>query len=76
MHAIQQSRKDAGLEITDRIALSLGGDAGLLEAAGAHERYIAAETLATSVAYAERDDWLSSVEIDGRELKILLSAAA
>jgi isoleucyl-tRNA synthetase len=76
VHAIQQSRKDAGLEITDRIALSLGGDAGLLEAAGAHERYIAAETLATSVAYAERDDWLSSVEIDGRELKILLSAAA
>jgi isoleucyl-tRNA synthetase len=55
VHAIQNARKDAGLEITDRIELSLGGDSELIDAARAHESYIAAEVLATSVAYDAAD---------------------
>jgi isoleucyl-tRNA synthetase len=55
VHAVQNARKDAGLEITDRIELTLGGDAELIDAARAHEPYIAAEVLATSVAY-DADD--------------------
>ena len=51
VHAVQNARKEAGLEVTDRIALRLGGDAELLDAARAHEEYVAGETLATSVAY-------------------------
>ena len=51
VHAIQNARKQAGLEVTDRIKLSLGGDPALIEAARAHEDYVAGETLATSVAY-------------------------
>ncbi|HKA67300.1 MAG TPA: isoleucine--tRNA ligase, partial [Solirubrobacterales bacterium] len=51
VHAVQIARKDAGLEITDRIALSLGGDEELLEAARAHEEYLAGEVLATAVGY-------------------------
>ena len=51
VHAVQNARKDAGLEITDRIELTLGGDAELLEAAREHEAYVAGEVLATSVAY-------------------------
>ena len=51
VHAIQAARKDAGLDVSDRIALTLGGDDALLEAARAHEGYVAGETLATSVAY-------------------------
>ena len=51
VHAVQIARKDAGLDITDRIELSLGGDEELLAAARAHEPYIAGEVLATSVAY-------------------------
>ena len=62
VRAVQNARKEAGLEITDRIALQLGGDEELLAAARAHEDYVTGETLATSVAYSrqrrgrERDD--------------------
>ena len=51
VHAVQNARKEAGLEITDRIELSLGGDEELLAAARAHEPYLAGEVLATAVAY-------------------------
>ncbi|MGH3115310.1 MAG: DUF5915 domain-containing protein, partial [Gaiellaceae bacterium] len=46
IHAVQRMRKEAGLEITDRIALTLAeSDADLL----AHEEWIAADTLAVGV---------------------------
>ena len=38
VHAVQNARKQAGLDISDRISLRLGGDARLLEAARAHQR--------------------------------------
>src|SRR5215218_8896183 len=37
VHAVQNARRDAGLEISDRIVLVLGGDGELLEAARVHE---------------------------------------
>ena len=49
VRAVQLARKEAGLEITDRIALGLAGDAELLEVAREHEAYIAGETLATQL---------------------------
>ena len=51
VHAVQNARKNAGLEIADRIELALGGDDELLEAARAYERYLAGETLAVAVSY-------------------------
>jgi isoleucyl-tRNA synthetase len=69
VHAVQIARKDAGLEITDRIELSLGGDEALLAAAREHEAYIAAEVLATAVSYDRSGDG-SVAMIDGGELAI------
>ena len=51
VRAIQEARKRAGLEVSDRIALTLGGDDELLDAARAHEPYVAGETLRRRVAY-------------------------
>ena len=51
VHAVQAARKGAGLDVSDRINLALGGDETLLEAARAHAGYLAGETLATSVTY-------------------------
>ena len=51
VRAVQEARKQAGLEVSDRISLELGGDDELLDAAREHESYIAGETLATSVGY-------------------------
>jgi isoleucyl-tRNA synthetase len=73
VHAIQNARKEAGLEITDRIQLTLGGDDELLAAARAHESYLAGEVLATSLAYDGADG--AEARIDGRELRIELSRA-
>ena len=69
VHAIQNARKEAGLEISDRIALTLGGDAALVDAARAHEEYIAGETLATSVDY-DGADGAALATIEDRELRI------
>ncbi len=74
VHAVQAARRDAGLDITDRIALLLAGDAELVAAAREHERYIAGETLATEVSYnGLAGEASSSVWIDGRELRVAVS---
>jgi isoleucyl-tRNA synthetase len=76
VHAVQNARREAGLEISDRIALDLDGEAELVSAARAHEGYITGETLATSVTYGKRrlaDS--TNVTIDGDALQIALERA-
>jgi isoleucyl-tRNA synthetase len=68
VHAVQNARKAAGLDISDRIKLSLGGDEELLAAAREHEPYISGEVLATTVAYDAAES--APVRIDGRNLHI------
>ncbi len=75
VHAVQAARKDAGLNVEDRIALTLGGDGELLEAARAHEEYVSRETLATSLVIDGHDGTLAGTggapaEIEGRRLLI------
>jgi isoleucyl-tRNA synthetase len=69
VRAVQTARQEAGLEVSDRIALTLDGDEVLIGAARTHETYIAGETLATQVSY-ESLDGAAPVLIDGRPLKI------
>jgi len=73
VHAVQNARKAAGLDISDRVALSLGGDEELLAAAREHEPYIAAEVLATSVAYDVAAG--PPIKVDGRDLRIGVALA-
>jgi isoleucyl-tRNA synthetase len=68
VHAVQNARKAAGLDISDRIELALGGDEDLLAAARAHEPYIAGEVLATSITYDDTET--PPVRVDGRDLRI------
>jgi len=76
VHAVQAARKNAGLEVEDRIALTLGGDDELLAAARAHEDYVAGETLATSLAFDGSSGEAESAEIEGRHLSISVRLAA
>jgi isoleucyl-tRNA synthetase len=71
VHAVQIARKEAGLEITDRIELALGGDPDLIEAARAHEAYLTGEVLATAVSYEGGAG--AEAKIDGRELTIAVT---
>jgi isoleucyl-tRNA synthetase len=74
VHAVQNARKGAGLDVEDRIALTLGGDDELLGAARAHEGYVTRETLATSIAY---DGSAAGAEatIEGRLLTVGVARA-
>ena len=47
VRAVQQARKDAGLEVSDRIPLTVTGSEAVLDATIAHRDLIVAETLAT-----------------------------
>ena len=67
VHAIQAARKSAGLNVEDRISLTLGGDDELIDAIRAHEPYVSGETLATSLSYDGGGD---STRIEGLVLRI------
>jgi isoleucyl-tRNA synthetase len=45
IRAIQQTRKDSGLDVSDRIKLTIAGDEATLAAIAAHEELIKSETL-------------------------------
>ncbi|MCK9250484.1 MAG: isoleucine--tRNA ligase [Solirubrobacteraceae bacterium] len=75
VHAIQAARKAAGLEITDRIRLSLTGDDALLDAARAHEPYVTGETLSLDVAYDADHGTTHAAEIEGRGLTVGVARA-
>jgi isoleucyl-tRNA synthetase len=47
VRAVQQARRDAGLDVSDRISLALGGDADVVAAVETHRALIEGETLAT-----------------------------
>ena len=65
VRAVQNARKEAGLDVSDRIELKLGGDEQLLEAARAHQSYLASETLAEQVSYESGGDTAARInELD------------
>lgn len=55
VRAVQQARRDAGLDVSDRIALTLTGGPAVRGAAATHEALIARETLATSFSVVDPD---------------------
>jgi isoleucyl-tRNA synthetase len=46
---VQQARRDAGLEVSDRIRLDIGADGAVADAVRAHAGFLAAETLAVDL---------------------------
>jgi isoleucyl-tRNA synthetase len=69
VRAVQNARKESGLDVTDRIALSLAGDETLLGAVRQHERYIAGETLAREIKYGDPGEDRATA-IDGMALDV------
>ncbi|WP_214406482.1 isoleucine--tRNA ligase [Pseudonocardia lacus] len=50
---VQQARRDAGLDVSDRIRLTLHAADAVLDAVRTHQAFLAGEVLATDVALAE-----------------------
>jgi isoleucyl-tRNA synthetase len=69
VHAVQAERKNSGLEVEDRINLSLGGDERLMQAASDHKDWIAGEVLALDLQIGS-DACKTEVTVDSLVLKI------
>lgn len=75
---VQNARKKAGLNVDDRIELSLTtDDEGLRQAISEHQETIAAETLARELTTAAAEhDYRESVKVDGQTCEISLQKAS
>jgi len=49
VRVVQQARRDAGLDVSDRIRLTVGADGAVADAVRAHAGFVTAETLATTL---------------------------
>ncbi len=75
IRGIQNRRKETGLNVTDRIRLSVSGDDMLGQAFDMFRDFIAAETLADSIDWAGSMDSGIEVEADDRSWRISLEKA-
>jgi isoleucyl-tRNA synthetase len=62
---VQQARRDAGLDISDRISLTVTGDDDVWQATVAHQQLIMSETLAVQFGSAGADHALPPAATDG-----------
>ena len=75
INRIQNLRKSSGLEITDRIEVSVENREEVAGAVNHCNEYIASQVLATSLTLADRLTDGAEVEMDGYKLHILITKA-
>jgi isoleucyl-tRNA synthetase len=69
---VQDARKAAGLEITDRISLTVDGDDEVRDAVEAHREWIAGEVLATELTWGRSpaEGHMEGHDVDGRSVTL------
>ncbi len=75
VRVVQQARRDAGLDVADRIALTVDAPEDVVTAAKTHEEFIASETLATSVAYGAVADGSAGTVGEGTKVTVAVAKA-
>jgi isoleucyl-tRNA synthetase len=79
VRVIQQARKDAGLDVSDRITLVVGADGAVADAVRAHAAFIAGETLATELSVVPAAEVAGAAVPqpvgDGGEVRVTLAKA-
>jgi isoleucyl-tRNA synthetase len=72
---VQQERKNSGLDVSDRISLTLGGDESVRAAWAVHRDLIASETLATEVEIGELQPGLDTLSVgDDSQITVTVSS--
>jgi isoleucyl-tRNA synthetase len=74
IRAVQQARKDADLNVSDRIRLTVGGQQEIIDAVNAHAELIKAETL-TLELLINLQDATGSLSAVGDDLPVLVEVA-
>jgi len=76
VRVVQQARRDAGLDVSDRIDLAVGSSDGVRHAVEAHRDFVAGETLATSLSFAPAGAPGFAGEVgDGEQVTVAVSRA-
>jgi isoleucyl-tRNA synthetase len=74
IRVVQQARRDADLDVSDRIALSVSAPDTVWLAVDRHRDFVAGETLATSVAFAPAGaDGFAGEVGDGEQVTVTVS---
>ncbi len=76
VRVVQQARRQAGLDVTDRIMLTVDAPAVALAAARKHEQLIAGEVLARRVDYAPLRDGFAGTVGDGLEVRVAVKVVS
>ncbi len=70
VRVVQQARKDAGLDVSDRIVLTLQVPESVVGAVRAHEAFLAGETLADAVTHGAVAEGSDGVVGDGVKVRV------
>ncbi|KUL42519.1 isoleucine--tRNA ligase [Actinoplanes awajinensis] len=73
IRVVQQARRDADLDVSDRIALVLSASPAVRAAVEAHREFVAGETLATSLTYGDTTGFAGEVG-DGEQVTVSVLA--
>jgi isoleucyl-tRNA synthetase len=74
IRAIQQERKNRGLDVSDRISLTVTASQGVIDAVSVHRELICRETLTTDLASLVSDDTHPVSLSDGHTVKVEVEA--
>jgi len=72
IRAVQQARRDAGLDVSDRITLTLGADSSVRAQVEPHIAMVSEETLAVRVVWDDGAD--RGVELEGARVHVSVTA--
>jgi isoleucyl-tRNA synthetase len=74
VRVVQQARREAGLDVADRITVVIQAPAPVVAAVKAHEKFLAGETLADAVTYGQADGFAGAVG-DGVDVAVTVTKA-
>ena len=75
IRVVQQARRDAGLDVSDRIALRISAAPEVVAALDAHRDFVTAETLATSLSFGEVPGGFAGEAGDGEQVTVAVTRA-
>ncbi|WP_031468545.1 isoleucine--tRNA ligase [Sciscionella sediminilitoris] len=76
VRVVQQARKEAGLDVSDRITVTLAAPADVAGEIRAHEEFLRSETLADAVEYAAEADGFTGTVGEGVEITARVTKVA
>jgi isoleucyl-tRNA synthetase len=74
IRVVQQARREAGLDVSDRITLTVSASGTVTAAVTAHQQFVASETLATEMTFGPAGGFTGEVG-DGESVTVLVAKA-